>query len=62
MVLGRIGANDNNDVRVLACGERRRHRACTDALEKGRYRRRVAQPGAVINVVCLKPGANQFLE
>ena len=62
MVFGRVGADDDDDVGILARGERRRHRARADALHQRGDRRGVAEPRAVIDVVAAEAGAHQLLE
>ena len=62
MVLGRIGADDDDDVGILALVEGRGHRRRADAFEQRRHRRGVAQPRAVIDIVGAEAGAHQFLE
>ena len=62
VVLGRIGADDDDDVGVLALVEGRGHRRRADALQQRRHRRRVAEPRAVVDIVGAEAGANQLLE
>src|SRR5581483_4409527 len=62
VVLGRIGADDDDDVGVLALVEGRRHRARADAFQERRHRRGVAQPRAVVDIVGAEAGAHQLLE
>ena len=62
MVLGRIGADDDDDVGILALVEGRGHRRRADAFEQRRHRRGVAQPRAVIDIVGAETGAHEFLE
>ncbi len=62
MVLGRIGADDNDHVGVLDLVECRGHRAGADALDQGRDRRSVAEPRAVIDIIVVEARADQFLE
>src|SRR6478736_5315236 len=62
MVLGRIGADDDDDIGVLALVERGGHRRRADALQQGRHRRRVAKPRAVVDIVGAEAGAHQLLE
>ena len=62
MILGRIGADDDDDVGVLARVEGRGHRRRADAFHQRRDRRGVAQPRAVIDIVGAEAGAHQLLE
>ena len=62
MILGRIGADDDDEIGILALVEGRGHRRRADAFEQRRHRRGVAQPGAVIDIVGAETGAHQFLE
>ena len=62
MVLGRVGADDDDDVGVLALVEGRGHRGRADAFEQRRHRRGVAEPRAVVDVVGAEAGAHQLLE
>ena len=61
-LIGRIGADHDDDVGVHRGGERRRHRARADALHQRRDRRGVAQPRAVVDIVGAEAGAHQLLE
>ena len=60
MVLGRVGADHDDDVGVLALVEGRGHRRRADAFEQRRDRRGVAEPRAVIDVVGPKPVRTSF--
>ena len=62
VVLGRVGADDEDDVAVLAGGERRGDGAGADALEQRGDRRGVTEPGAVVDIVGAEAGAHQLLE
>ena len=62
MVLGRVGADHDDEVGVLALVEGRRHRRGADAFEQRRHRRGVAQPRAVIDIVGAEAGAHELLE
>ena len=62
MVLGRIGADDDDDVGILALVEGGGDRRRADRLEKRRNRGGVAQSRAVIDVVGAEAGAHEFLE
>ena len=62
MVLGRVGADDDDEVGVLALVEGRGHRGRADAFQQRRHRRGVAEPRAVIDVVGAEAGAHQLLE
>ena len=62
MVLGRVGADDHDDVGVLDLVEGRGHGAGADALDQRRHRRGVTQPRAVIDVVVAEARADQLLE
>ena len=62
MVLGRVGADDDDDVGVLALVEGRGHRGRADAFQQRRHRRGVAEPRAVVDVVGAEAGAHQLLE
>ena len=62
MVLGRIGADDDDDVGILALVERGGHRRRADALQQRRHRRRMAKPRAMVDIVGAEAGANQLLE
>ena len=62
MVLGRVGADDHDDVGVLDLVEGGGHGAGADALDQRRHRRGMAQPRAVIDVVVAEARADQLLE
>ena len=62
VVLGRLRADDDDDVGVLRGGERRRHRARADPFHQRRDRRGVAQPRAMVDIVAAEAGAHQLLE
>ncbi len=62
VVFGRVGADDDDDIGILAFVEGRGHRRRADAFQQRRHRRRVAKPRAMIHVVRTEPGANQLLE
>ena len=62
MVLGRIGADHDDDVGVLALVEGRGHGGRADAFEQRRHRGGVAEPRAVIDIVGAEAGAHQLLE
>ena len=62
VVLGGIGADDDDDVGVVARGERGGHRTRADAFEQRRDRRRVAQPRTVIDVVGAEALADHLLD
>ncbi len=62
MVLGRVGADDDDEIGILALVEGRGHRGRADAFEQRRHRRGVAQPRAVVDVVGAEAGADQLLE
>ncbi len=62
MVLGRIGADHDDNVGVLALVESSGHGGRADAFEKSRDRRGMTQPGAVIDIVGAEARAHQFLE
>ena len=62
MVLGRIGADDDDHVGILHFVEGRRHRRGADAFEQGRDRRGMAKPRAVIDIVGAEADAHELLE
>src|SRR5207248_1076135 len=62
MVLGRIGADDDDDVGILALVEGGRDGPRADRLEQSRDRGRVAEPRAVVDIVGPEAGTHQFLE
>ena len=62
VVLGRVGADDQDDIGLERVGERRGDRRRTDGLEQSRHRRGMAQPGAVVDIVGAETGAHQLLE
>ena len=62
MVLGRIGADDDDEVGILHLIEGRGHRRGTDAFEQSGDRRGVAEPRAMVDVVGPEAGAHQLLE
>ena len=62
MVLGRVGADDDDDVGILALVEGRGHRRRADAFQQRRHRGGVAEPRAVIDIVGAEAGAHQLLE
>ena len=62
MVLGRIGADHDDDVRVLALVKRRGDCSRADALQQRCDRRRVAKPRAMVDVVGSEAGSHQLLE
>ena len=62
MVLGGVGADHDDDVGVLARGERSGHRPRADALEERDDRRGMTQARAVIDVVGAEPLADQLLD
>ena len=61
MILRGVGADGDDDVRVLAGGEGRGHGGGADALHQGRHRRRVAKAGAVVHVVGAEARAHELL-
>jgi hypothetical protein len=62
VVLGRVGADDDDDVGILHRGERRGNGARADGLHQGGDRRGMAQPGAVVDIVAVEAGAHELLE
>ena len=62
VVLGRVGADDDDDVGVLAGRERGGDRAGADAFEKRGDRRRVAETRTVVDVVGAEALADQLLD
>ncbi len=62
MVLGRVGADHDDQLGVLALVEGRGDGGGADAFEQRRHRRGVAQPRAVIDIVGAEAGANKLLE
>ena len=62
VVLGRVGADDDDHVGVGRGDERRRDGARADPLHQRRDRRGVAEPRAVVDVVAAEAGAHQLLE
>ena len=62
MVLGRVGADDDDEVGILALVEGRGHRRRADAFQQRRDRGGVAQPRAVVDIVGAEAGAHQLLE
>ena len=62
MVVGRVGADDDDDVGVLALVEGRGHGRRADAFQQRRHRRGVAEPRAMVDVVGAEAGAHQLLE
>ena len=62
VVVGGVGADDENGVGVQGVGKRVRHRAAADLVQQGGDRRGVAQPRAVVDVVGAEDGANELLE
>jgi hypothetical protein len=62
MVLGGIGADDDDDVGVLAFVEGCSDRSRPNTFEQSRHRRGMAQPGAMIDIVGAETGAHQLLE
>ena len=62
VVLDRIGADDDGDIRVLDLVEGRGHSGRADVLHQRRDRRRMAQPRAVIDVVVPEPLPDELLE
>ena len=62
MVLGRIGADHDDEIGILALVEGRGHRRRADAFEQRRHRGGVAEPRAVIDIVGAEAGAHQLLE
>ena len=62
VILGRVGADDDDELGVLDRGEGRGHRARADAFDQPRHRRGVAESRAVIDVVGAEAGTDQLLE
>jgi hypothetical protein len=62
MVLGRVGADDDDDVGILDRGERRGDGARADGLHQRGDGRGMAQPGAVVDIVAVEAGAHELLE
>ena len=62
MIDGRIGADDDDDLRVERGAEGRRHRPRIQSLHQRGDRRGVAQARAMIDVVGAEAGAHQLLE
>ena len=62
MVLGRVGADNHDDIGVLDLVEGCGDGTGADALDEGRDGRGVTQAGAVIDVVVAKARADQLLE
>ena len=62
MVLGRVGADDDNDIGILHLVEGGRHRSRADAFQQRRHRGGVAEPRAMIDIVGAEAGAHQLLE
>ena len=62
VVGGGVAAGDDRDVGVHHVAVRRGHGPGADALEQGRDAGRVAQPGAVVDVVGVEAGADELLE
>src|SRR6187551_115944 len=62
VVFGRIGADHNDEVGILAFVESRGHRGGANAFQQRRHRRGVAEPRTVVDVIRAKAGAHQLLE
>ena len=62
MILGRVGADDDDHVGVLDRAEGRTHGAGADAFEQRRHRGGMAQARAVVDVVGAEAGAHQLLK
>ena len=62
MVRGRVGTNEENDFGLGDIGHLIGHRAGSHSFEQCRYRRCVAQPRAMVNVIGAKSRADQLLE
>ena len=62
VVFGWVGPDDNGNVCVLDLVECRCHSARADIFQQRRYRRRVAEPCAVIDIVVLEGLPDQLLE
>ena len=62
MVLGRVGADHDDDVGILALVEGRGDRRRADRLQQCGDRGGMAEPGAVIDVVGSESGAHQLLK
>ena len=62
VVLGGVGADHDDDVGVLARGERGGHRPRADAFEERNDRRGVAQPRTVVDVVGAEALADHLLD
>ena len=61
-LIGRVGADDDDDVGIRRRRERRRDGARADRLHQRGDRRGVAEPRAVVDVVAAEAGAHQLLE
>ena len=57
-----IGADDEDDLHVLDLADRIGHRTGTEYGGQPGHRRRVSETGAVIDVVCADPRADELLE
>jgi hypothetical protein len=62
VVLDRVGADDDGDLGILDLVEGGGHRGGADILHQRRHGARVAEPGAVVDVVVAEGLADELLE
>ena len=62
MVLGRVGADDHDQIGMERVGEGGGDGTGADALHQRRHRGGVAEAGAVVDIVGVEAGADQLLE
>jgi hypothetical protein len=62
MILGRIGTDHDDDVRILHLIEGRRDRRGADAFQQSCDRGSVAEPRAMVDIVGAEAGPHQLLE